>query len=1003
MQIFGTAAGASEKLNKAISRESRIDGTDRTSGLRPERIDGGIEFENVAFAYPSRPDSIVVKELSMSIPAFKHTAIVGQSGSGKSTVAALMARLYDPNEGSVKLDGVDLRELNVAHLRGCIGAVQQDPALLDRSILENIAHGLINSNAPAGEIAAVLGGEVSSFADKVRKGTSFDTALHDESASLQSVVARVIKAATIADATTFINRLDHGLATTVGSAGNQFSGGQKQRIALARAMMRDPKILLLDEATSALDSRSERLIQGALREASQGRTTINIAHRLSTVKYADNIIVMRSGKIVEQGSHQDLIAADGVYASMVRLQTVSQGQEEEVTGENSEDEISSADNRTSDDTLQKEKSKTTEKAVTRSDGDKPQEADTDKDGKKDKDSKPKRGLLSTIAGIGTLTRSQAFYLLIAFTAAAVVGGSYSGEAVIFGHTISSFSGCNSARSILSAGHFWGLLFFILAIIEFFANVIMGSTFGRVSEKTLYKIRVLCFRTLMGQDADWHESDGRDPSSLLAFITTDANALAGLTGTILGTLFSIIINSIAGVALSLAIAWRITVVLMACVPVLLGAGIMRLRCFAKFHEKHAKAFSSATGFAVEAVNSIRVISIFSLEDEAVNVYHRALKAPYAETLKMLLWSNAWLASSYSVSNLVYALAYWWGTQNIIEGRYSQTQFFIVLPALLFSAQTCGQLFALAPDFSKSGVSAARILDLLDVGKKALTVTPKAIRGRDADDDSDFGGEKDVEAGAEKPSGQLAGGAHVRFEGVEFSYPARPDSKVLRGLDLDMKPGQFCALVGPSGAGKSTIISLIERFYRPSAGRVTIDGRNVSDFVSASFRNSIALVPQESVMFEGTLKFNLSLGARPDEEVTDEEIHEACKLANIHETIMALPDGYETRCGPNGNQFSGGQRQRISIARALLRKPRLLLLDESTSALDSESEKMVQDALENVRKGITVVAIAHRLHTIEKADRIFVIEEGRCTAKGTHKELLRDSETYRTNALHQVLGD
>lgn len=312
--------------------------------------------------------------------------------------------------------------------------------------------------------------------------------------------------------------------------------------------------------------------------------------------------------------------------------------------------------------------------------------------------------------------------------------------------------------------------------------------------------------------------------------------------------------------------------------------------------------------------------------------------------------------------------------------------------------------MAPDFSKSRISATRILDLLDVGTRAMVVSPKAIRSKSPWAGDVKPGEKDVETANglfEKAS--IAGGMHVEFKAVEFSYPARPNVQVLHGLDIDVKPGQFCALVGPSGAGKSTIISLVERFYRPSSGKVELDGRSVSDFVGSNFRSDIALVPQDSVLFEGTLKFNLSLGARSDKDVTSEEIREACKLAHIHDTIMALPDAYETRCGPNGNQFSGGQRQRLSIARALLRKPRLLLLDESTSALDSESEKMVQDALENVRKGITVIAIAHRLHTIERADRIFVIEDGRCTAKGTHRELLQNSESYRTNALHQVLGE
>lgn len=327
-------------------------------------------------------------------------------------------------------------------------------------------------------------------------------------------------------------------------------------------MMRDPKILLLDEATSALDSRSERLIQKALQDASKGRTTISIVHRLSTVKDADHIIVMRSGRVIEQGSHYELIAADGDYASMVRLQNVSQHDDkatEPTSGDVVDDAVSSTTR--SGDTI---KGSTDEKAdIVSTDKAKLEKG---RDIKPEQDKEPaKRGIWSTLRGMGTLTRAQAIYLLVAFTASAIVGGSYSGEAVIFGHTVSSFSACRTAEQILSSGRFWGLLFFVLAIIEFFANLLMGSFFGLVSENTLFKIRVLSFRTLLGQDVDWHESGGRDASSLLSYITTDANALAGLTGTILGTLFSILINTVAGIALSLAIAWRIAVVLLACIP------------------------------------------------------------------------------------------------------------------------------------------------------------------------------------------------------------------------------------------------------------------------------------------------------------------------------------------------------------------------------------------------------------------------------------------------------
>lgn len=222
MQIFGTAAGAAEKLDKAIGRRSEIDGTDLSSGLHLDHVDGHVELENITFAYPSRPDTNVLNDLSISIPAYKHTAIVGQSGSGKSTVAALLARLYDPHQGIVRLDGHDLRDLNVAQVRGCIGAVQQDPCLLDRSILENIAHGLLNSqSSTTAELDAILDGSIAAFATKVTQGSSFDIALEAEREAVKSVVKRVLRAAAIADAAAFIGNLEHGLATNVGSAGNQ--------------------------------------------------------------------------------------------------------------------------------------------------------------------------------------------------------------------------------------------------------------------------------------------------------------------------------------------------------------------------------------------------------------------------------------------------------------------------------------------------------------------------------------------------------------------------------------------------------------------------------------------------------------------------------------------------------------------------------------------------------------------------------------------------------------
>jgi ATP-binding cassette subfamily B (MDR/TAP) protein 1 len=437
-----------------------------------------------------------------------------------------------------------------------------------------------------------------------------------------------------------------------------------------------------------------------------------------------------------------------------------------------------------------------------------------------------------------------------------------------------------------------------------------------------------------------------------------------------------------------------------VPLLLGAGYMQLRAIGLFATKHAGAFSSSIGVTIEAVSNIRTVHALSIEDEILQTYRRSLKAPRKEMVQQSFKTNVWLAIANSCGGFIYAFAYWWGSKNIIEGRYTQTEFFIILIAMLVSAQLWGQLFTLAPEISKAKSAMSRICGLVELG----TRTDVSPRRSSPDNGSEKHGH-DVEASAEAmslPSPQ--GGARVVFREVRFSYPARPEIPVLSSLSLSIQPGQFCALVGPSGAGKSTVLALLERFYTPSSGSIFIDGFDIARHHSNSFRDNIAYVPQDNVMFQGTIRFNISLGARPGHTPSDEEVQEACKLANIHEAIIDLPQGYDTQCGSNGSQLSGGQRQRLSIARALVRKPKLLLLDESTSALDAESERALELGIERAVKGhgVTVIAIAHRLRTIARADVIFLVEGGRVVDQGRHEDLVQRSESYRVNALHQMLG-
>lgn len=997
LHLFGSAVASYHKLNADIERKPLIGGT-LEPGLQISQADGGFEFKDVSFTYPSRPEITVLDHLDLSIPAKKHTAIVGLSGSGKSTIAGLVARLYDPTEGKILFDNHDLRDIDPANLRSFLSVVQQEASLFDRSFLENIAYGLINSSNPghAHLKSVLLGPDLADLAIDVRDGKDLVAAATERCPEVLEIVQLVQRAVQLADADAFITATQYGYGTIVGSGGRLVSGGQKQRVALARAVVKDPLVLVLDEATASLDSNSERRIQRAISNIAHGRTVITIAHRLSTIKNADNIVVLHKGRLMEQGSHSELMAKDGSYANLVKMQTLSSDSQETTSKAPTLAEIKPAATDS-----EGERSIGSGEGVADPEKKSPMAIDAPVAAAEEEDEEPtapKKSLWALMKGYAPALRPHLLTILVALLGAVIVGGAFSGEAVIFGNTVGSLNPCKTAPTIRSRGDFYGLMFFVLAIIEFFGNLASWAGFGYVSERMVYTVRVLSYRSLFEQDLQWHQSDGRTPAQLLSYITRDGNALAGLSGSIVGTLFSISVNLVASIILTHIIAWRIALVCLSLVPLLLGAGLMELHILGKFEDRHENAYTQSVAIGVEAITSIKTVASLALEETTLMTYQRSLKGPRIDTFKVSVQASLCQAMTYFLGNLVNALAYWWGAKQIIAGNYSQTQFLIVVFSLLVGALLWSQMFALAPELSSARNAMARILSLIEIG-------PDKMQGRVPGNLIETRNEKkDIEAVAESkqsyPSDQPA--SSVQLQDVHFSYPARPEIKVLNGLNVDIQPGQFCALVGPSGAGKSTIVSIVERLYTPQSGSILIDGMDVTKQQDVAFRDTISLVPQESVLFEGSIEFNIALGARPGHEVTVDEIIEACKLANIHDVIQGLPDGYQTLCGPNGNQFSGGQKQRLSIARALVRKPKLLILDESTSALDAGSEKLLQDGLDKAAKGITVIAIAHRLHTIRKADVIFLIEGGRCVDHGSHEELLERSEGYRVNVMHQTVA-
>ncbi|KAK6222367.1 hypothetical protein LQW54_001067 [Pestalotiopsis sp. IQ-011] len=938
IQAFGTAIAAAAKIFNTIDRQSPLDPTN-DSGEKPEHVDGTIRLENVKHIYPSRPDVTVMRDVSLEIPAGKTTALVGASGSGKSTIVGLVERFYDPVGGKVYLDGRDISTLNLRWLRQHISLVSQEPTLFGTTIFGNIKYGLIGT---AGE---------------------------NESEEKQREL--VIEAAKKANAHDFISALPEGYETNVGERGFLLSGGQKQRIAIARAIVSDPKILLLDEATSALDTKSEGVVQAALEVASAGRTTITIAHRLSTIRDAHNIVVMSQGSIVEQGTHDQLLEKRGAYYKLVTAQNIAAINEltpEEQEANDVEEEklikqVSAKDGAQNyiedpnDDIRANLKRSTTQgSASSRAlQGRKPEE-------------QPKYSLMTLIKLIASFNRDEWKLMVWGLFWSVICGGGNPTQAVFFAKQIMTLS-VNltpaNEHQVKKDSDFWSAMYLMLAWVQFVAYILQGLAFARCSERLVHRVRDRAFRSMLRQDVAFFDRDENTAGALTSFLSTETTHVAGISGVTLGTLLLVTTTLISALVLALAVGWKLSLVCISTIPILLGCGFFRFYMLAHFQRRSKRAYEQSATFASEAISAIRTVASLTRETDVLKQYQTALAAQQRSSLISVLKSSLLYAASQSFLFLAFALGFWYGGTLIAKLEYSMFQFFLCFSSIIFGAQSAGTVFSFAPDMGKAHHAAAELKTLFD--RKPV-----------------------VDSWSEDGERLEAVDGTIEFRDVHFRYPTRPEQPVLRGLNLTVRPGQYVALVGASGCGKSTTIALLERFYDPLVGGVYIDGKEISSLNVNDYRSYIALVSQEPTLYQGSIKENILLGA--PHEVSDEAIEYACKEANIHEFVMSLPDGFNTVVGSKGALLSGGQKQRIAIARALIRDPKILLLDEATSALDSESEHVVQAALDEAAKGRTTIAVAHRLSTIQRADVIYVFDQGRIVEEGTHTELMRKNGRY-----------
>ncbi|KAL8764234.1 MAG: hypothetical protein Q9184_000203 [Pyrenodesmia sp. 2 TL-2023] len=949
-QAFTTSVAAAGKIFNTIDRVSPLD-PKTEAGAKLDHVEGTVELRNIKHIYPSRAEVVVMKDVNLMVPAGKTTALVGASGSGKSTIVGLVERFYDPVGGEVYLDGHNVSTLNLRWLRQQISLVSQEPTLFGTTIYGNIEHGLI--------------------------GTKHEFSSPEEQKEL------IVKAAKMANAHDFICGLPEGYETNVGERGFLLSGGQKQRIAIARAMVSDPKILLLDEATSALDTKSEGVVQAALDVAAQGRTTIVIAHRLSTIKTADNIVVMSQGRIVEQGTHDELLERKSAYYNLVEAQRLSAEKEAEnlaegmAEGEEQEEikQISKVVthesktggklSKTNTETLANLDRATTEKSLraklTRSvTGRSVSERVLEE--KKSTDGKPNYSLWTLIRVVGSFNKEEWHLMLLGLFWSIIAGGGNPTQAVFFAKSIVALSLPPSMYDQLRDDvDFWSLMYLMLAITQFIAFCGQGVAFAYCSERLVHRARDQAFRTMLRQDIAFFDREENSAGALTSFLSTETTHLAGMSGTTLGTILVVTTTLVAAISLSCAIGWKLALVCTATIPILLGCGFFRFWMLAKFQERAKKAYEGSASYACEATSAIRTVASLTREDDVWEHYHQSLVEQSKKSLRSILRSSVLYAASQSLMFLCIGLGFWYGGTLIADREYTMLQFFICFSAIIFGAQSAGTIFSFAPDMGKAKHAAKQLKILFD-RKPAI------------DSWSTDGARLDHVEGT------------IEFRNVHFRYPTRPEQPVLRGLNLTVKPGQYIALVGASGCGKSTTIALMERFYDPLSGGIFVDGRDISNYNINDYRGFLALVSQEPTLYQGSIRENILLGADRD-DVPEEGIIQACKDANIYDFITSLPDGFSTIVGSKGSMLSGGQKQRIAIARALLRDPKILLLDEATSALDSESEKVVQEALDAAAQGRTTIAVAHRLSTIQKADIIYVFDQGRIVEQGTHDHLLK----------------